>query len=327
MEYTIRGIKQHNDFIMKLREKLAKRKKDRSGSIEVEEVNYGNLSVPVLPNLNDLVPGNRKKTLNEENKQDLLLLIELRAEKGDNRNGYWATTLAMRKDNLYIVGFTGEGGMWFELDDGRGSRPLPTGYSATPLGWDVHYRSIMNLKDQDQVKETLSKTRLGAAFAKRAVRRLSQYPVLDYNDKNLTGLGLAGLLVLICESARMDTIRRVFAKHGVWARGVLLEENELDCIWEWGTVSAALMRYKKHGYKRDYEGNSDLLHRMDIRLVNNSDNVEGGARVEISAVSTDFRVSEVTVIDNVNTNGCIICNQDERQTEQVPTRFVSKYLL
>lgn len=301
MRYTVGGIDEYRLFIKALREKLTKRK-DGSN----EEIKVGDHCIPVLPS--------EKELMKMKDKQDPLLLhIELHAKaKKQNSNGSWTTTLAMRKDNLYIVGFTGKGGKWFELAESRCG--LPKEYHATLLTWDTSYKSIMNLQDQDQVKRMMRNTRLGKAFAMRAVRRLSQYPDHDYNDENPTRLGLAGLIVLICESARMETICNEFQNKHKWGgKGVVINDKVLERIWDWGTVSAALRRLKKHDYKEEYSGAYDLRAALDLRLVLNSKNVRGGARVEIFAVSANFNVTSIIVNDS-NGNDHIIY----KQMEQVP---------
>ncbi|CAL4899631.1 unnamed protein product [Urochloa decumbens] len=307
MRYTVGKLTEYHKFIEALREKLAKRK--RKADVYKEEIKVDDLSAAVLPKRGEL------------GKQDKLLHIELHARKQNRSNGSWTTTLAMRKDNLYIVGFTGKDGKWFELAESR--CPLREEYHSTLLHWDVRYKTIMNLKAQDQVRRTLSETRLGKAFAIRAVRRLSQYypdhdykdeyyPDHNYKDENPTGLGLAGLIVLICESARMETICKEFQKNKKeWdKKGVLIKRDVLDYIWNWGTLSAGLMRWKKHDYKEEYQGHSHLRDALDLRLVLNSENIEGGARVEIFAVSVNFDVTSITVTDGANPNGYPIYNHE-----------------
>jgi hypothetical protein len=298
---TIGGVREHSKLIEALREKLTKR--NNHGAIE--EIKVDNLSARMLP---------KQGKLNQP-----FFHIKLHAKKQENSNETWTTTLAMRKDNLYIVGFTGKDGKWFMLVDRQ--RPLQKECSSTKLDWDVRYKSIMNLKVQDQVKRTLSNTRLGMAFANRAVRRLSQYPDHEYEDENLTRLGLAGLIVLICESARMESIHKELQSSDEWdTKGVLIEKDVLDYIWDWGTVSAALILWQKRGYAKDgYPGDSSLRDALGIRLVLNSDNVQVGARVEIIAVSTEnIHATSIKVIDDKNIQARAIYDHEGRQLDQVP---------
>ena len=69
----------------------------------------------------------------------------------------------------------------------------------------------MKLNDNDQVKKTLKSTKLGKAFAERAVRRLSRYCRVENNDDIPVRLGLAGLIVMICEAARFRPLLDHFA--------------------------------------------------------------------------------------------------------------------
>ncbi|KAL6591860.1 hypothetical protein ACP70R_049723 [Stipagrostis hirtigluma subsp. patula] len=304
--YTIGNGHGYREFIEDLRQKLATRK---DGTIE-----YFTAGKPsaVLPTL--------KQLMDEQDHQ--WLHIELHTKK-QSSNESWTTTLAIRRDNLYVVGFTGEGSKWFQLDS---TNPLPEEYHATPLeNWGVKYREIMKLDHIDQVKRLLGGVSLGKAFAKRAVRRLARYPALDYDDDNPTWPGLAGLIVLICESARMEPIFQTFAPK--WDRnsgkGVLVNTQDLGNIWNWGNMSAALMKWKNSDYKevwdrRCYVSTSgEALHR--VRLVLNSRNIDGPgvARVEILAVSTNFDVVSIDVTDEEGLKDTIYKDEDQGK-EQFP---------
>ena len=175
--------------------------------------------------------------------------IELRA-------GQESTILAVRKHNVYIKGFTGQKDgrrRWFELPEGDKEDDrmnLPRGYKAEMLdGWRVSYNGVMKLNDLEQVKKTLSNTRLGMAFAKRAVGRLSRYPDdMANNDDIPVRLAMAGLIVMICEAARMNPCLDTIA--GGWTRGTGLTTRMKDIIWDWNNMSAALLKWKEDGYRK-----------------------------------------------------------------------------
>ncbi|KAL6600619.1 hypothetical protein ACP70R_045419 [Stipagrostis hirtigluma subsp. patula] len=330
IQYTIGDGNGYHKFIEDLRENLT------TGDLYVTA---GDLSSPVLPKLKDLDKQDRwlhielhakqqSSNLRAE-KQSSNLRAEkqstnLSAEKQSNNlsaekqssNVCWTTTLAMRRDNLYVCGFTGKDGEWFELDD---TDPLPKEYDAKPSGWKVSYESMMNLNDRDQVKQLLAGTSLGKAFAKRAVRRLSRYPALDYDDKNPTGLGLAGLIVLICESARMERILEAFPpkKWDVnFGKGVLVDPQVLDNIWNWGNMSAALIKWKNSGYKKEWDRRcyvstpGEALGR--VRLVQNYGDIDGSgvAMVEILAVSANFDVVSIKVTSDRGDKDTIYNQED-----------------
>ncbi|KAL6591826.1 hypothetical protein ACP70R_049689 [Stipagrostis hirtigluma subsp. patula] len=323
IQYTIGDGNGYHKFIEDLRENLTTRK---NGSIEY--VTAGDLSSPVLPKLKDLDKQDRWLHIELHAKQQSSNLraekqsSNLSAEKQSNNlsaekqssNEWWTTTLAMRRDNLYVCGFTGKDGEWFELDD---TDPLPKEYDAKPSGWKVSYESMMNLNDRDQVKQLLGGTSLGKAFAKRAVRRLSRYPALDYDDKNPTGLGLAGLIVLICESARMECILQAFPPKkwdGNFGKGVLVDPQVLDNIWNWGNMSAALIRWKNSGPEWDrrcyVSTPGEALVR--VRLVQNSEDIasSGVAMVEILAVSANFDVVSIKVTSDRGDKDTIYNQED-----------------
>ncbi|KAL6658375.1 hypothetical protein ACP70R_003961 [Stipagrostis hirtigluma subsp. patula] len=228
-------------------------------------------------------------------------------------------TLAVRKDNLYIVGFKNKNG-WFQLEGT--DHKLPEYYNAKLLSdWFVDYGGLMKFVNSDQLKSTLKFIRLGKDFAVRAVRRLSCYDPdgVENNDDNPTRLGLMGLTMMISEAARMNPILDTIA--GGWNGGAGLTSRQLDIIWDWKNMSAALLLWKESHYKKWPQERKDSpgLALASIHLVLNSKNLRGSGRtwVEILSVSANFQSigTTITVFDEEN-QACNIYEIKRKQREQ-----------
>lgn len=325
--YTIGDKEGHIKFITELRRKLSKLKE---GTDVVDDIFEGDCAHPLL----DAKPSGKKAV------QWIHVVLRAIVEKGK----VIQTTLAVRKDNLYVKGFMNKDGQWFELPGNAANddMKLPEGYKARKLkGWDVSYRGLMNLGNKNQVKKTLMSTRLCKAFAVRAVRRLWGYRMWDENDKNwslpektidenLTRMALAGLMVMICEAARMNPFLDTIA--GGWDGGTGLTSRLLDIMWDWGSMSAALLKWKKSG-KWPIKCKHGLATALaSINLVLDSTDVTGSGPtwVEIFAVSSNFPVISVTVIDEGNCKHMIYKQETEQvqegQTQQgiVPSKLTVK---
>jgi len=237
--------------------------------------------------------------------------IELTANEGGDQE---STTLVIRDDNLYVKGFTGKDGKWFELCEDRepAGEKLPPEYEATKL-WGCKYDNLMKLNDNDQVKKTLKSTKLGKAFAERAVRRLSRYCRVENNDDIPVRLGLAGLIVMICEAARFRPLLDHFAGADCWENGKGLEPkvvdnvevNLVDLIWNWKSMSAALLKWRgSKGSQWNEECGAksadDACKYVHLVLKPKDTDVSGRnkAHVEILQVSANFGVGNINVIDD-----------------------------
>ncbi|KAL6640837.1 hypothetical protein ACP70R_021960 [Stipagrostis hirtigluma subsp. patula] len=214
-----------------------------------------------------------------------------------------STTLAMRGDNACIVGFMNHRRVWYELGGPPDERMLPQDYNSVFLGWGTNYRSILNVNSNEQAENTLKSMRLGKAFMERAVRSLSlYYPFLvDYDDDNPIRLELAGLIVMICDAARMNPFLMNFAGDN-WNKGAGLNPELAVFRRKWGSMSAALLKWKNSYYK-EWDKKCDIQspgHALEcVHLLLNSRKVKGSgpAQVEILAASANFPVDCITVID------------------------------
>ncbi|CAO2198301.1 unnamed protein product [Urochloa humidicola] len=312
VRYTIGDQNGYRKFIEELREMLC------SEYIEYDDDKGKHVKKPVLP-------GQQRK------KQPEWIHIDITAKEGTRTS---STTLVMRTDNLYVKGFKNHEEKWFEFcepekkdeksqkeknDEEKSQQEkkdkensnLPAEYDAEKLVFnsesdntstDVIYSSILGLSDAQQVKRTLKTTRLGKALAERAVGRLSSYQN-NMNNDNTVRLGLAGLIVMICEAARTDP----FLQHleGAWDQGMGLKEEKLFvCMWYWGAMSAALRKRNFNPYRQWDCGVATPEQAIDyVHLVLNSSEVKqarpGGAWVEILDVSVgNFPVHEINLIIN-----------------------------
>lgn len=234
ISYPIGDVESYIEFIAELRQKFAGRKGDVVDDIFEDDKNRACVH-PLL--------------VAKPSEQKAVSWIHV--ELSEKEMGM-QTTLVVRKDNLHVKGFMNKDRQWFELpgrDDNK--RKLPGNYKAKELkGWDDSYMGIMKFCNKDQVKKTPMSTRLGNAFAERAVRRLSRYHSEDVDnnmDEHPTRLGTAGLIVMICEAARMNPFLDTIA--GGWNGGTGLTSRLFDIMWDWGSMSAALLKWKESGYR------------------------------------------------------------------------------
>ncbi|KAL6640836.1 hypothetical protein ACP70R_021959 [Stipagrostis hirtigluma subsp. patula] len=302
--YNLGTGEEYTKFIEKLREELGE------GVLELE-INGRTVALPVLPKL--------KKPI----EQNAWLYIKLEVMEGDK---CWTTALAVRKDNVYITAFTNQTGEWFELP---GTDRLPETYEATQLssGWGVSYTKMLTLNDLAQVERTLMSTRLGKDFVKRAVRRLSCHPHRDNGDEIPTGLGLAGLVLLICEAARMNPFLRNFADG--WNEGTGLSRDLPNLMWNWRDMSAALQHWRKTKIWDSRCYISKDVASQTVSLVLNETEVKGSHRlwVEIFVAEPNFDAVGLTVtVSNTNEQDHRVTYKQENKQGQVLDGLLPKYI-
>jgi hypothetical protein len=178
------------------------------------------------------------------------LHVKLEAVEGNETS---STTLAMRDDNLFVHGFMNQQGVWYGLVDPSGTSAgmlPPDEYQPQPLHWGVWYRSILRARASTEAVEKLAAAHLGRQFAMRAVRRLSS-PV--HPDDEVDGLmsarvALAGLMFMLCESARMNPVLDSFA--GGWSTGTgFTKELITDYVQKYVVMSWRLLEWKRRNYR------------------------------------------------------------------------------
>ncbi|XP_062201344.1 60 kDa jasmonate-induced protein-like isoform X2 [Phragmites australis] len=151
---------------------------------------------------------------------------------------------AVRDDNVYLIGFKAQSGNWYEFGFEAESVPMITGSTFLECGPD--YRSLLGGSSSREVRANLIKLQLGKSVAEEAVLKLSGYVQQGAPD-DATKLGLARLIVMVCESARMISISDTVSKG--WASGTSISDNQVEYLWNWGLMSEALLGWKKYGDK------------------------------------------------------------------------------
>ncbi|CAL4995358.1 unnamed protein product [Urochloa decumbens] len=292
------------------------------------------------------------------------LEVELKVVEGKET---LSTTLLMRDDNLYVLGFMNQKGEVYGLHDKSCARMLPSKYKPKQLGCDVSYRSLLGAESRREVVETLTDARLGRCFAVDAVRVLSCFPEwvdgtdmdpviallrgLDGRDMNPM-MALAGLIFMVCESARMNVLHNLFADG--WGLGkfgdtrltpeMLISKRKktkemLECyVWNYGKMSSDLRTWMSNGYakSRDFSSHKEVsrtdveMHPIsqlqDVYLVLNCYRAHGASsrqndaggpslgrrRVELLAMRADLKVVGTTIMVFDGKRGQIIYEKEEQ---------------
>jgi len=243
--------------------------------------------------------------------------VKLQAVKGEQT---LSTTLIMRDDNLYVCGFMNQQGESFELiknPDGSADM-LPIGeYSPRPrrLSWGVGYRSLLDIDTANDLSRMVFCARLGRIFAMDAVHVLSRFPAAWVNSSH-PRMALAGLIFMVCESARMNHVNRSIARQ--WSQNFVLDGNLTHDVFSYGSTSGKLLTWKSEGY-----GNPCPISQLqDIYLVLNSrmyhpsregsSMARGRPRVELLAMRADFGVVGMTITVFNGKQGHIIYRKEEQ---------------
>lgn len=96
------------------------------------------------------------------------------------------------------------------------------------------------------------------SFAEKAVRTLSSYPDVDEDDLK-PRVALAGLILMVCESARFNPLLKYFQDH--WTdtqypcscknlKRPGFSQEEMNYIWSWGKISRAQLLWKDRRYRQ-----------------------------------------------------------------------------
>jgi len=196
------------------------------------------------------------------------LHIKLQVVEGEET--FW-TTLLMRDDNLYVLGFMNQQGVVYELVDNKSSvTMLPGRYKAKHQVWSTKYRTMLgtNISNAKAAHE-LAGAHLGHSFAMKAVRVLSRHPNYVEGDMN-PRVALAGLILMVCESTRMNPLQDGIA--GGWRNGTGFTEQLMnDYVWKYGDKSKVLLKWKRKKYdKPESLPQHPIKELQDIHLVLNN---------------------------------------------------------
>jgi hypothetical protein len=250
--------------------------------------------------------------------------VKLEAVKGEET---LSTTLLMRDDNLYVCGFMNQQGDSFELidnpDTSAGILPVDE-YNPRRLSWGVGYRSLLDADTENDLVRRLARVNMGRDFAMDAVHVLSRFPAwvdarrvyrknMIPNKQMNPRLALAGLIIMVCESARMNRINDFIERY--WSNNdEKLTYLMSDCVLNYGRMSLELLTWKSQGYTTNLD---PISPKQDIYLVLNSPRHSflglGRPRVELLAMRADFVVVGTTVIVFDGKRGHIIYRKEEQE--------------
>lgn len=135
------------------------------------------------------------------------------------------TTIALRIDNLYPVGFTDRNGHWRTFD---GYDKLIPG--STPIGFDGSYQGLGG-------RDKLRKLPLSGTIVATAVQKLLDYDPLSAVKQELQQ-ALATLDLVICEAARFTEISAAVSRG--WNSVSYISRD--DILVEWADLSCELLR-------------------------------------------------------------------------------------
>jgi len=163
--------------------------------------------------------------------------IKLEAEAEEGVEETSSIILVMRCDNLDVIGFIKDRRAFYYVPGSR--RELPEEYSSILLEWWGDYG-----RDREQI---LGPARLGKTFMAEAVRELSRFT--DRGPSEEAKRSLVGLMIMVCDSARMEPVREAMA--GGWNKGgtELTEQLHKYNRCGWPVISGALLDWRDHAYQ------------------------------------------------------------------------------
>jgi hypothetical protein len=169
--------------------------------------------------------------------------IKLEAVEGVDKTSS-SITLVMRDDNLDVISFINQDGDCYVPGDSQ----LPSEYKPKFLFWGKDYGSILNARSLFEAEDIMGAAKLGKAFAEDAVHYLSRFRDMGPSEK--AKRSLMGLMMMVCDSARMEPVRRAMA--GGWNK-----KDEAELTMQrlqyyrhlWPVISGALLDWRDHAYQ------------------------------------------------------------------------------
>jgi hypothetical protein len=165
--------------------------------------------------------------------------------------------------------------------------------------------------------EILSRTMVGREFAMKAVQVLSHYP--DWVDDMNPRMALAGLIIMVCETARMNPINN-FAR---WWSNNSMESTMghlmRDYVLKYGRMSHELLTWKSKGYTNPnpYSQVHDIYLVLNYRLDHPPHHASfmdrGRPRVELLAMRADLGVVGTTIMVFDGKRGHIIYTEEQEE--------------
>ena len=184
----------------------------------------------------------------EKKVPDLWLHIELKTKTS-------SITLAIRMDNLYLVGFRTPAGVWWEFGKNGDTHLLDD--SPRWLGFGGRYQDLIGNKGLETV--TLGRAEMTRAvndLAKKTTMTLEEEEeLLMLQDADLAAAAdpqadtkskLAKLVVMVCEGVRFITVSRTVEAGFNNQPGVTLSQMQGKQVQKWDRISKAAFDWAKN---------------------------------------------------------------------------------
>lgn len=156
-------------------------------------------------------------------------------------------TLAIRMDNLYLVGFKTPTGVWWEFGKNGDTHLLDD--NPRWLGFGGRYKDLIGNKGLETV--TLGRAEMTRAvndLAKKKTMTLAEEEVLLLQDADLVAAAadpqadmkshLAKLVIMVCEGTRFNTVSRTV--EAGFNKGVHISEMQGKQVQKWDRISKAI---------------------------------------------------------------------------------------
>ncbi|XP_048546093.1 ribosome-inactivating protein 9-like [Triticum urartu] len=157
-------------------------------------------------------------------------------------------TLALRDDNVYLVGFKAQSGSWYEFRSAVApGRKQPLIHGATFLECEDTYRALLGGKKSKEVKQKVSNLELGKTAAEAAVKKLAAYAHAAGGPDDATKVALARIVITVCEAVRLSSISTTLSTGWGQAATVKLDHLQPFYMQNWGDLSTAILDWRKHG--------------------------------------------------------------------------------
>jgi len=181
--------------------------------------------------------------------------IELKVKDGTS------ATLVMRDDNLYVLAFINKNGeTLYTIQEAGGifvGMEAHSRWRTEDLHWGVKYSELLGSKseaekhllDPEFIAQKLEKQGLGRCFAEEAVGKLSCYRK-NQEDMEAAKVGLAGLIVIVCESARMNPIYNSIALGWTNNDVKFTRETLGRYVWNYSNMSRDLRIWKENKFAK-----------------------------------------------------------------------------
>uniref|UniRef100_A0A0D3GN61 rRNA N-glycosylase n=1 Tax=Oryza barthii TaxID=65489 RepID=A0A0D3GN61_9ORYZ len=150
--------------------------------------------------------------------------------------GHGESTLAIRPDNVYLIGFKTQAASWFAF---KNSYNLIS--RATALGFDDSYTSLTGKGGYTNLKDIV----VGKKSAQEAVATLAKYKKDGSVPEEEIKKALTTFILIICEAVRLVPVRTDVIT--VWdeAEGGKVGKVACDLTVKWKVISCAFLIFDK----------------------------------------------------------------------------------